>query len=203
MSKYQLKKSSIYYDDSSIPVNKLDIKDGETLHHLEEDLLQDAFEIYVSELNEDTCFNEAYFKSLHLRTFTSLYEWAGVYRNFDMAKDESRFCQGEFVANESKKIFDELASENYLKDYKEISIEEFAKKLAYYKCELIMIHPFYELNGRITRLFFDLIVMYNGYKPIDYSTITSEEYIDASISCVQYADSGSLEALISKGLEKL
>lgn len=203
MSKYQLKKSSIYYDDSSIPVNKLDIKDGVTLHHLEEDLLQDAFEIYVSELNEDTCFDEAYFKSLHFRTFTSLYEWAGTYRNFDMAKGESRFCQGEFVANESKKIFDELALENYLKDYKGVSIEEFAKKLSYYKCELIMIHPFYELNGRITRLFFDLIVMYNGYKPIDYSSLTSEEYIDASISCVQYADSGSLETLISKGLEKL
>ena len=73
MSKYQLKKSSIYYDDSNIPVNKLEIKDGAILHHLEEDLLQDAFEIYVSELNDNTCFDEAYFKSLHLRTFTSLY----------------------------------------------------------------------------------------------------------------------------------
>lgn len=129
------------------------ITDGTTLHHLEESLLQDAFEIYVSELNDNTCFDEEYFKSLHFRTFSSLYKWAGAYRNFDMAKGESRFCQGEFVANESKKIFDELASENYLKDYKETPVEKFAERLAYYKCELITIHPFYELNGRITRLF--------------------------------------------------
>ncbi len=203
MSKYQLKKSSIYYADSSVPVNKLGIKDEITLHYLEEDLLQEAFEIYVSELNEDTCFDEAYFKSLHLRTFTSLYEWAGIYRNFDMAKGESRFCQGEFVANESKKIFDELASENYLKDYKEIPVEEFAKKLAYYKCELIMIHPFYELNGRITRLFFDLMAMRNGYKPIDYSTSTPKEYIDASKVCVQFADASEIEKMIFNGLQKI
>lgn len=40
MSKYQLKKSSIYYADSNVPVNKLNIKDEVTLHHLEESLLR-------------------------------------------------------------------------------------------------------------------------------------------------------------------
>jgi len=203
MSKYQFKKSSIYYDDSSIPANKAGIKEGETLHLLEESLLHDAFEIFVSELHKDTCFDEEYFKSLHLRTFSSLFNWAGVYRDFDMAKDDSIFCRGEFVANESEKLFNQFAEENYLKNSSELPIEIFAKKLAYYKCELIMIHPFYELNGRITRLFFDLIAMHNGYKPIDYSKITSEEYINASISCVQEADSSALEKMIQNGLKKL
>lgn len=203
MSKYQLTKSSIYYPDTDVPVNKIDIKDSETIHLLEEKLLKDSYAFFLSELNGKTLFNEHYFSELHRRTFESLYDWAGEYRNFNMAKGESRFCQGEFVANESKKIFNELASENYLKDCKEISVEEFAKKLAYYKCELIMIHPFYEINGRITRLFFDLIAMYNGYKPIDYKLYSSKEYIDASIQCVQFADASDMEHIILNGLQKL
>ncbi len=44
-----------------------------------------------------------------------------------MAKDDSRFCQGAFVHSESKKIFDALKIENYLKDCSDISKEEFAK----------------------------------------------------------------------------
>lgn len=59
--------------------------------------------------------------------------------------------------------------------------------LAHYQSELIALHPFYELNGRITRLFFDLIAVYNGYEPIDYSAALAEgssglnAYIEASI----------------------
>jgi len=37
--------------------------------------------------------------------------------------------------------------------------ENYFKKLAYYKCELIALHPFYELNGRVTRIFFDMILL--------------------------------------------
>lgn len=202
MSKYQLTKSSIYYTGTDVPVNKVDIKDSETIHLLEKKLLGDAYAFFLSGLNKETLFDEHYFKGLHRRTFESLYAWAGEYRNFNMAKGESRFCQGEFVANESKKIFNELASDNYLKDYKEIPVAEFAKKLAYYKCELIMIHPFYELNGRITRLFFDLITMYNGYKPIDYNPYSPEEYIDASKMCVQFADADEMGKIILNGLQK-
>ncbi len=77
----------------------------------------------------------------------------------------------------------------------------FAKKLAYYQCELIALHPFYELNGRITRLYYDMLALYNGYKPIDYSSaIDNGAYIGASIACVQYADSSLLEKIVYDGL---
>jgi cell filamentation protein len=70
------------------------------------------------------------------------------------------------------------------------------------KSELICLHPFYELNGRITRLFFDMIVVYNGYQPIDYSNYTSQEYINASIECVKYADETFMKRIILDGLKK-
>ena len=201
-SKYQLVSNKFYYTDSDVPRNKFNIKDTQTIHEIEKELLEEAYAIFFNELNEGTRFDEEYFISLHKRTFESLYNWAGLYRDFNMTKGESRFCQGEFIKSSSQKIFAELANENYLKDYATKPKSEFAKKLAYYKCELNALHPFYELNGRITRMFIDMIAAYNGYQFIDYSHITPKEYIDAAIECVQFADSTMLEEIIFAGLSK-
>lgn len=201
-SKYQLVNNKFYYEGSDIPRNKFDIQDAQTIHEIEKELLEEAYAIFYDELCEETLFDEEYFISLHTRVFESLYDWAGKYRDFNMAKDESRFCQGEFIEASSKKIFEELKRDNYLKDFETKPKEEFAKKLAYYKCELNALHPFYELNGRVTRMFFDMIVAYNGYKFIDYSNVMPQEYINAAIECVLYADCVGFEKIILNGLEK-
>lgn len=201
-SKYQFEQNSFYYKNTTVPKNKLNIKDEDLIYDLEESLLEDAYTIFVKELNEDIVFDESYFKSLHKRTFESLYDWTGIYRDFNMAKGDSRFCQGSYVESSSKKIFEELKKDYYLKSFKNRSKEEFAKKLAYYKCELNALHPFYELNGRVTRLFFDMIVIYNGYQPIDYSSVSPQKYIQSVIECVQLADASGLEQIILKGLRQ-
>ena len=72
------------------------------------ELVEKAYGIFYDELTDETKFDESYFKSLHRRTFESLYDWAGKYRTFNMSKRESRFCQGAYVASESKQIFREL-----------------------------------------------------------------------------------------------
>ena len=199
-SKYQLKNSSLYIEGTDVPKNKLHIANSEEIHELERELLAEAYATFYEELNENTLFDESYFKALHRRTFEALYDWAGEYRDFNMAKGNSRFCQGAFVESESKKIFAQIKEDNYLKDLENITKEDFAGKIAYYKCELIALHPFYELNGRIIRLFFDMIAVYNGYRYIDYSTVTPEAYIEASIECVQFADCSKLETIIYNGL---
>ncbi|MEA2028707.1 MAG: Fic family protein [Campylobacterota bacterium] len=201
-SKYQLKSNNFYIEGTDIPINKHNINDSKLLHEIEKELLEEAYQLFWDEMNEDTLFDEHYFKELHKRTFESLYEWAGIYRDFNMAKGESRFCQGVFIDSESQKIFDALSDDNYLRDYAHKPKEKFAHKLAYYQCELIALHPFYELNGRITRMFFDMIVAYNGYQFIDYAIEEPHNYIDASIECVQYADSETLERIILQGLFK-
>lgn len=201
-SKYQLKDSSLYIEGTDVPNNKLQITSSEEIHELERELIAEAYVTFHDELEENTLFDETYFRTLHQRTFEALYEWAGEYRDFNMAKGNSRFCQGEFVESESKKIFDQLADDNFLKEYENVGKEIFAEKIAYYKCELIALHPFCELNGRITRLFFDMIAIYNGYKYIDYSTVTQEEYINASIECVQFADCSKFEIIVYNGLSK-
>ena len=201
-SKYQLSSNNIYIEGTSIPKNRFDIKDELQIHEIEKELLEEAYIIFYDDLDEDTIFDETYFIQLHNRTFSAIYEFAGVYRDFNMSKGDSRFCQGEFVDSSSKKIFEELKNDNYLKNYDNISKEIFAQKLAYYKCELIALHPFYELNGRITRLFLDMIAVYNGYKYIDYSKVLPKQYIEASIECVQFADCDKMQEIIYNGLSK-
>jgi len=201
MSKYQLDNSPIYIDGTDIPKNKLDITDSELIHEIEHNLLAQAYEQFSSQLNKETIFNETYFINLHKKTFESLYDFAGVYRNVNMSKGESQFCLASYLQNESTRIFNELKDDDYLSQIFDKQV--FVEKLAYYQGELIALHPFYELNGRILRLFFDMLCVYNGYKTIDYTdAIANGKYIEASIECVQYADTSKLENIIFNGLEK-
>ncbi len=111
-----------------------------------------------------------------------------------------------FLEQTSKGIFHKIASENYLKDYSTKTKEEFANKIAFFMCELIALHPFFELNGRITRLFFDMIAIYNGYEYIDYQDALEIEngnnkFIKASIDCMLGNDN-KMYQIIFNGLKK-
>lgn len=199
MSKYQHDESPIYIDGTDIPKNKLNITNSQLLHEIENNLLKEAYTLFASKINNQTKFNEIYFINLHKKTFESLYDFAGIYRNVNMSKGDSQFCIALYLQNESTRIFNELEQDNYLSNI--INKNEFVKKIAYYQAELIALHPFYELNGRILRLFFDMICINNGYNPIDYTnSIDNGAYIKASIECVQYANTLKLEDIIINGL---
>ena len=208
MSKYQFTESDIYLPGTDIPRNRLGIETPDLLHEVEGTLLQQAYTRFITELDPSIRFDEEYFKSLHRDTFESLYEWAGLYRAVDMSKGESLFCRAACLEQEARRIFRELEQEQYLKQAADWTTEKLAERLAYYQSELIALHPFFELNGRITRLFFDLIAVYNGYEPIDYSAALADgpsglnAYIEASILCVQRADSSKLQQIILRGLQR-
>ncbi len=206
MSKYQFQQSDIYQPGTDLPINRLNIDDADILQEVEAQLLQQAYRTFVSELTADTRFDEAYFQSLHLRTYESLYAWAGQYRRQDMVKGASMFCRATYLPHESRRIFSELEKENFLRGAALWPTARFADRLAYFQSELIALHPFYELNGRIPRLFFDLITIQNGCGPIDYGLALRDDpevdnnYIRASIDCVQRADHALLRELIFAGL---
>jgi len=208
MSKYQFRQSDIYLPGSDIPVNRLGIDNPQVLQLVEAQLLQEAYQGFGAKLQIDTAFDETFFCGLHRHTFESLYTWAGVYRSEDMVKGGSMFCRAAYLPQESKRIFDKLAAENFLRNVADNKVD-FAERLAHCQSEIIALHPFYELNGRITRMFFDLIAISNGYEPIDYGKALQTDpevdnsYIRASIDCVQRADSRLLQELVFSGLTKI
>jgi cell filamentation protein len=202
--KYYPPSDHIYYKDSDIPINKLDLKDKDIIAEIEKELVVKAYETLHTNLGETVIFDEEYLKSVHSIIFSSLYEWGGQYRTVNISKGDSMFCPYINLDSYSHEIFSKLEKDNYLRDFEDISKKEiFVQKLAFYMCELIVLHPFNEGNGRAIRLFFDMIVTYNGYDYIDYKeTLKDNEYILASIDCMQ-ANCIRMEKIISNGLVKI
>ncbi len=206
MAKYSQDKNYIYYENTDIPINKFNIHNLEVLEEKERELLLSGYKYFHTHLKEDTVFDEKYLKELHRRTFHKLYHFAGKYREINISKGYSTFCQVRFLEQTSKHIFKELENDNYLKNYHNESKENFAEKIAYYMCELIALHPFYELNGRIIRLYFDIIAIFNGYEYIDYENALKivdgdNKFIQASIDCMTKNDD-KMYQIILKGLRK-
>ena len=208
MSKYSFEEHyNVYYPDSDIPVNNFGIHEAEKLHEYENALLLKAYKDFHEKLTEIESFDNKYFITLHKKTFESLYQFAGELRNQDVAKGDTYFCKAIYIEQSLSKLFSELESENFLMSYAKIPQEVFAKRIAYFMGELISIHPFWEFNGRIIRMFFDMIVSYNGYDYIDYTKYQCDEhdnpFVLASIECVQTADNSRLQKIISVGLHKI
>lgn len=78
-------------------------------------------------------------KKLHKILFKNIYSFAGEFRNVSLMKGTTRFCEPQFIEVQLASIEKELVEEENWE-----SIEEAAKRLAYYKTELNMIHPFRE-----------------------------------------------------------
>jgi cell filamentation protein len=157
VSKYQFHQSDIYQPGTKLPKNRLNIIDAELLHAVKSQLLTQAYDTFVAELQPSTRFDEAFFITLHRRTFEALYDWAGRYRTEDMVKGGSMFCRAAYLPGESRRIFGQVAQASFWVEAATTSPEVFAERLAFYQGEVMALHPFYELNGRITRLFFDLL----------------------------------------------
>ena len=77
---------------------------------------------------------------------------------------------------------------------------DLSKKLAEYYCEFNMIHPFREGNGRVQRIFFEHLALYNGYE-LDWSDISTEEWIQANIDGVA-VNYGSMETIFNRILSE-
>lgn len=201
--KYYPPSNHIYYENSGVPINKLEIKELEILTEIEKELLVRTYEKLHNELNEEIEFNEKYLSKVHETIFAPLYTWAGKYRTVNISKGESMFCPYLNLDSFSKEIFIKLRNDNFLKNYEDISKKsEFIDKLSFYICELNVLHPFNEGNGRALRLFFDMIVTYNGYEYINYEeALENNEYINASIDCM-IADCEKIKNIITKGLKK-
>jgi len=128
MSKYSHNSNYIYYENTGIPISKLNIRSQSVLEAEERKLLVEGYEYFHKNLSESTTFDESYFKKLHRITFGKLYTFAGKYRTINISKGYSTFCQVRFLEQTSKEIFNKLAAENYLKDFGSRTKEDFAKK---------------------------------------------------------------------------
>lgn len=147
-------------------------------------------------------FDYKHLKDIHKALFKDVYTWAGQDRNEQgihglFIKGNSFFCKGEYLPQEAKKIFDNLAKNNYLKNSKDLN--HFAKDLANFMSDLNALHPFREGNGRTQRIFLNELAKNAGYK-LDLNLIPKKKMIEASIEAMECCN-GKLEAVIKINLK--
>ena len=174
VDKYGMGEDPYTYDKTKVLINKFDIKDENILDEAEREFSTLA----AANISfQKPPYNFDYFCELHAILFGDLFDWAGIPRTIDISKGSTRFCNVSYIKNEAIKLFSKLESNNYLQDHE---FEKLIKCLAEYYCDINVIHPFREGNGRAQRLLFEHIILNCGYD-INFATVTKDEWITANI----------------------
>jgi cell filamentation protein len=104
--KYGAGQDPYCYPGSDVLRNKLDIRDDATLSEAEEQLSA------IAASNVDFSpppYSFRYLQGIHRTLFSDIYEWAGEPRTVGISKQETRFCQPEYMEREAGRIFERMA----------------------------------------------------------------------------------------------
>lgn len=185
----------LYYPKAHILINKLDLKSDLDIQEAENQLLEKCVEYFLGKIKNINILDSTLLCDIHKKFLSRLYKWAGQYRTVDISKGNTRFAIPKFIPKLMADFDKKIKKDNYLG---ELSKVDFLEKLAYYKCELLAIHPFREGNGRTIRLFCDLLALKNGHGFFQYPTTKKfiKNYIDASIRGVINADYQPMKKLL-------
>ena len=188
--KYGVSQDPACYINSSILINILNITDADKLEGAEQEIT--AIRAAQWEPEFDT-FNLELLQRIHRHLFQDIYSWAGEIRTVDISKDTTHFCSCRFIENEARKLFESLRKENYLTN---LNHSQFIEHIADYYCELNVIHPFREGNGRAQRLFFEELIINAGWD-VSWGNVARLEWIHANISGFE-GDLSVMEKVFSK-----
>lgn len=78
---------------------------------------------------------------LHRILFKNIYKFAGKARDVSLMKGQTRFCEPQYIEKQLNEISKDINEEETWE-----SVEQATVRLAHYKTELNMIHPFREGN---------------------------------------------------------
>ncbi|WP_442960067.1 Fic/DOC family protein [Providencia sp. PROV197] len=110
-----------------------------------------------------------------------------------MSKGNTRFCTFSRIEPEAIKLFNTIPK---LAD--NTNITDLIKDLAILFCELNLLHPFREGNGRTLRFFFEEMLFVLGYE-IQWPAISQQHWIDANVASV-YLDLNPLIAIFTSAV---
>lgn len=187
--------SKYCYENSNVLVNKLNIHDEKILQKYEAKITA-AKLLSLRHKGIIGNFDVKHLNSIHSYLFEDIYSFAGKFRNENIAKDNFRFAEYEYIEQELIKLLNKLKEENYLSN---LSKEDLAQKLAYYMSELNVLHPYREGNGRTIREFIRELALKNNFI-LNLSNVSPKLFLEASKKSI--VDPASLAKLIYTCLEE-
>ncbi len=118
-------------------------------------------------------------KTWHRRWLGNVYEWAGDERSVNMSKGDFLFASAGQIPQLLNK-FEWDCLNNYT-PCNSLDNGSLIEAIAITHIEFILIHPFREGNGRLSRFLADVMAVQAGYQPLDYTSwdLSKNEYFAA------------------------
>ncbi len=156
----------------------MDALELQLLGHLYEEVLLNDF--------PDRPITVADLRHWHRMWLGNVYPWAGQERSVNLGKDGFQFATAGLLPG----LLDDF-ERKYLAPWtpcSRLAPDEVVNAIAVTHVELIVIHPFREGNGRLSRLLADVMAVQAGHEPLDYSEW--EQHKPAYIGAIHAGFSG-------------
>ena len=151
--------------------NLLKIKTVEKMDQAEALALKDALDVFIKSYGKDHQFTSKDICHLHKIWLGKIYAWAGEYRRVNLAKDDFKFATAAHIP----RLMESFEEDFLCKHTPCLSKKDhIAMALAEVHVDLVLIHPFREGNGRLSRLLAILMALQSGLPILDFSDIEAK-----------------------------
>lgn len=154
--------------------NKLGITDPAELERLENAALIAAYDSAALSYSETHAFTADDVRYLHRLFLGDIFAWAGTYREVDISSDDIRWCHAAHIPAEMERYGQRLG--RLTPFLPSLPRDQVLSQLAELHAELVVIHPFRDGNGRMTRLLCNLLLMQAERAPIQFGAITMRRF---------------------------
>lgn len=153
--------------DGQVLQNKQGIVDPSEMDQAELYLLNQLYQWLFNKSFPEGVITTADIKHWHRKWLGNLYEWAGEERSVNLAKGDFHFAASAripaLLVELDGKFLSRLTPCSGLDD------DQLVTAIAQVHVEFILLHPFREGNGRMSRLLADVMAVQAGKEPLDYS----------------------------------
>jgi len=203
VSKYKVGGTQGLYQSGSndlVLTNKLGLTDPVDMDEAELVLLEKLYEDVLLKHFPRPAIQVSDIKVWHRRWLGNIYDWAGEERSVNMSKSGFQFA----AAAQVSRLLQEF-EQQYLNKFTPctaFSESQLIEAIAVTHIEFILVHPFREGNGRLSRLLADVMAVQAGFQPLDYSCWDQDK--SAYISAIQAGLSMNyqpMKVLVSRAVE--
>ncbi len=175
--------------------NKLGISDPLEMNEVELDLLNRLYAEAFNSVAADQTITVADITEWHRRWLVNVYDWAGRYRTVNMAKGDFQFAASAQIERLMGLLDTEVLPAHT--PCQGMSEARLIEAIAVVHVELILIHPFREGNGRLSRLLANVMAVQAGWRELDFTSW--EERREEYFACIQagMSDYEPLRGLVS------
>lgn len=158
----------------------------------QDNILQAEQWVFIKKRKE--VLTEKFFRDVHKKMYSQVWQWAGVYRT----SNKTIGVEWHHIPTEISKIISDV---QYWIQHQTFSMDEIAARFHH---RLVWIHPFVNGNGRWARLMADCLLVSLGHERFTWGSVTSSgqqlfaqgEVREEYIKSLQLADSRNFLPLI-------